>query len=134
MDPHLVWPLPNVWLGYSASTQADLDRGVADLLATPAAVRFLSLEPLLGPIDSHVRDDELGAKWNTLECGIDWVIVGCESGPHARPMFREWVWSIRDQCVAAGVPFFLKQMKVGGKLVKMPELDGCVWSQIPGEK
>lgn len=90
------WPLPNVWLGTSIENNHYCFR--ADhLRATPAAVRFLSLEPLLGPLPSL-----------NLE-GIDWVIVGGESGPKARPMHPDWVRDIRDRCVAAGVPFLFKQ-------------------------
>ena len=94
------WPhrenLPNVWLGTSIENDRYTFR--ADhLRATPAAVRFLSLEPLLGPLPSLDLT------------GIDWVIVGGESGPKARPMHPEWVRDIRDRCVAAGIPFFFKQ-------------------------
>jgi protein gp37 len=88
---------PNIWLGTSVENQAMADQRIPDLLKIPAAVRFLSMEPLiedLGPIDLT---------------GIDWVIVGGESGPKARPMHPDWARSIRDQCVAAGVPFFFKQ-------------------------
>ena len=80
---------------------------------------FLSLEPLLGPLPSLDL------------AGIDWVIVGGESGPRARPMEEKWVRSIRDQCVPAGVPLFYKQKMVGKKVVSMPELDGRVWAQLP---
>lgn len=90
------WPLPNVWLG--TSIESDRYTFRADhLRATPAAVRFLSLEPLLGPLPSLDLT------------GIDWVIVGGESGPGARPMHPDWVRDIRDRCVAASVPFFFKQ-------------------------
>jgi len=90
------WPFPNVWLGVSVENRENLGR--IDLLRkTPAAVRFLSLEPLL---------EDLG----TLDLsGISWVIVGGESGPGARAMDPDWARSVRDQCVAAGVPFFFKQ-------------------------
>ena len=90
------WPLPNVWLGSSVEDRARKDR-INHLRDTPAAVRFLSLEPLL---------EDLGALDLT---GIDWVIVGGESGSNARPMHPDWVRSLRDQCQAAGVPFFFKQ-------------------------
>ena len=90
------WPLPNVWLGVSVESRKYLSR-IDHLRQTPAAVRFLSLEPLL---------EDLGQLDLT---GIDWVIVGGESGPGARPMHPDWVRSIRDQSVAAGVPFFFKQ-------------------------
>lgn len=89
--------LKNVWLGTSCEDQPNHDNRVLHLLRTPAAVRFLSLEPLLGPIDVNLK-------------GIDWVIVGGESGPGARPMNPDWARAIRDQCVSAGVPFFMKQI------------------------
>lgn len=90
------WPLPNVWLGTSIEKNPYTFR--ADRLReTPAAVRFLSLEPLLGPLPSLDLT------------GIDWVIVGGESGPGARPMHPDWVREIRDRCVEAGVAFFFKQ-------------------------
>ena len=94
-------PLPNVWLGISAEDQQRADERIPHLLATPAAVRFVSLEPLLGAI--HVG---LG---KCAGASIDWVIVGGESGPRARPMHPDWVRSLRDQCAAAGVAFFFKQ-------------------------
>ncbi len=104
-------PLPNVWLGVSVEDQAAADERIPLLLATPAAVRFLSCEPLLGPIDlfniRHGSDNDLpvlGTQW-----GPDWVIVGGESGPGARPMHPDWARSLRDQCAATGVPFFFKQ-------------------------
>lgn len=94
-------PLPNVWLG--TSIESDRYAFRADhLRATPAAVRFLSLEPLLGPLPSLDLT------------GIDWVIVGGESGPGARPMHIGWVRDIRDRCVAAGVPFLFKQWGAWG--------------------
>ena len=117
--------LRNVWLG--TSIESDRYTFRADhLRATPAAVRFLSLEPLLGPVPSLELD------------GIDWVIVGGESGSGARPMKLEWVVDVRDRCVAAGVPFFFKQWgkhdwagipvgkKKAGRL-----LDGRTWDHMP---
>jgi protein gp37 len=106
-------PLPNVQLGVSCEDQETADERIPLLLQTPAAVRFLSLEPLLGAID--LRRIKTPADPNFLcQAGrpparIDWVIVGGESGPNARPMHPDWVRSLRDQCVAAGVPFFFKQ-------------------------
>lgn len=107
------WPLPNVQLGVSAEDQQRADERIPDLLATPAAVRFISAEPLLGPIDitaiprrraeGYMRP--LDGRFNT----IDWVIVGGESGSGARPMHPDWVRALRDQCAAADVPFFFKQ-------------------------
>jgi protein gp37 len=96
------WPLPNVWLGVSAEDQARADERIPYLLATPAAVRFVSAEPLLAPVD-------LGAWLRDGSPRLDWVIVGGESGPGARPMHADWARAIRDQCVTAGVPFFFKQ-------------------------
>jgi protein gp37 len=89
------------------------------LVAVPAAVRFLSLEPLLGPLDDLPLD------------GIDWVIVGGESGPRARPMREEWVRSIRAQCEARRVPFFFKQWGGVQKKRHGRQLDGRTWDQMP---
>jgi protein gp37 len=102
-------PLPNVWLGVSVENQRFADERIPSLLETPAAVRFISAEPLLGPInlDTPVRK-VIPAPWPAAS-GLDWVIAGGESGPHARPMHPEWPRSLRDQCQAAGVPFFFKQ-------------------------
>ena len=102
------WPLLNVWLGVSVENQKWADVRIPKLLETPAAVRFLSCEPLLGPVDFRAW-----LPWKTRayegNLSIDWCIVGGESGPHARPMHPTWVRSLRDQCQAAGVPFFFKQ-------------------------
>lgn len=145
----LDWPLPNVWLG--TSIESDWYTFRADHLRnTPAAVRFLSLEPLLGPLPSLDLT------------GIDWVIVGGESGPSARPMHPQWVREIRDRCVDAGVAFFFKQwgawrpyergddvsprrtfcddlgtgtlvsMHKAGKHAAGRELDGRTWDEMPG--
>lgn len=99
---------PNVWLGCTVVNQAEADRDVPKLLAVPAAVRFLSMEPLLGQVDLTrwigVEGDGAGVGF-----GLDLVICGGESGPGARPMHPDWARSLRDQCVAAGVPFFFKQ-------------------------
>jgi protein gp37 len=109
-------PPPNVWLGTSVEDQASADERIPHLLATPAAVRFLSCEPLLGPIDlvSLFQD---GTAMRELEKGvahynvrIDWVIVGGESGPRARPMDLAWARSLVEQCRAAGVTPFVKQL------------------------
>lgn len=103
--------LPNVWIGVSVEDQATADERIPLLLQTPAAVRWISAEPLLGRIDlatiRHGADDDLpifGTQW-----GVDWVVVGGESGPNARPMHPEWARSLRDQCAASGVPFLFKQ-------------------------
>lgn len=118
--------LPNVWLGVSAESQQEADARIPDLLATPAAVRFVSAEPLLGPIDftkikgvnacpdqSPCRkcreDGGIGHPDRYLH-GLDWIIVGGESGPGARPMVLSWAKDIVLQCKAAGVPVFVKQL------------------------
>lgn len=88
-------PLPNVWLGVSVEDQETADERIPILLDTPAAVRWISAEPLLGPINLHER--------------LDWVVAGGESGPNARPMHPDWLRSLRDQCNAAGVDFLFKQ-------------------------
>jgi len=102
------WPLPNVWVGVSVENQATADERIPLLLKTPAAVRFISAEPLLGPIDLRlwVYDGYQDCKHAP---GLKWVICGGESGAGARPMHPEWARSLCDQCAAAGVPFFMKQ-------------------------
>lgn len=111
------WPLPNVWLGVSVEDQPAADERIPLLLHTPAAVRWISAEPLLGTID---LDDELADGLHALGCGgghdcgcgasgLDWVVAGGESGPKARPSHPDWFRSLRDQCAAAGVAFHFKQ-------------------------
>ena len=104
--------LPNVWLGVSVEDQKRADERIPFLLETPAAIRFLSVEPLLGPIDfQDGPTDPMSTmgRWSELE-QINWVIVGGESGPNARLMKSDWARDIRDQCNEALVPFFMKQM------------------------
>lgn len=131
------WPLPNVWLGVSVEDQRRADERIPDLLATPAAVRFLSCEPLLEMLDledvrfpaldadyygvnaltgaGHRADEDGNTDADPCEYpSLDWVIVGGESGPGARPMANEWAQSIVDQCRAASVPVFVKQLSSGG--------------------
>ena len=91
------WPLPNVWLGVSVEDQRRAEERIPDLLATPAALRWISAEPLLEPVDLE--------PWLSM---IDWVVVGGESGRDARAMHPDWARSVRDQCQAAGVPHFFK--------------------------
>ncbi len=125
MSRDRVVPFPNVWLGVSVEDQARADERIPLLLDTPAAIRFISAEPLLGPIDltditaahlgepvpdqwdalSREYDDRIGAPGPRL----DWVIVGGESGAGARPMHPDWARALRDQCTEAGVAFFFKQ-------------------------
>jgi protein gp37 len=113
----LLWP-SNVWMGVSVESADYIDR-IDHLRRSGAAIKFLSLEPLLGPLDDLDLD------------GIDWAIVGGESGPGARPIDPEWVRSIRDQCRRAGVAFHFKQW--GGKNKKKAGrlLDGRTWDELP---
>lgn len=109
VDAALFPPFRNIWLGVSAEDQERVDERIPLLLQTPAAVRFVSAEPLLGPMDlAHY----LRASWNGLlsRLGLDWIIVGGESGPKARPCDVAWIRSIVRQCRAASVPVFVKQL------------------------
>lgn len=150
------WPLPNVWLGVSVENQEASVERIPDLVATPAAIRFLSCEPLLGPIDIGGAIGEL-----------DWIIAGCESGPRARPCDPGWLRLLRDQCRASSTKFFLKQAvgsgemgttngcdkygepevhgidstcndpptkpkRKGGGVIERPYLDGKQWLEMPG--
>ncbi len=117
LAPQLPWS-GNVWMGVSVEDARVLGR-VHDLQRVPAAVRFLSLEPLIGPFDALPLD------------GIHWVIVGGESGPKARPMRKEWVTSIFRQCRAARVPFFFKQWGGVRKDLTGREFNGRTYDEIP---
>lgn len=117
LSPSLEWP-PNVWMGVSVESKEYTFR-IDHLRRTSAAVKFLSLEPLLGPLE------ELNLSH------IDWAIVGGESGPGARPCLREWVVSIRKQCKAARVPFFFKQWGGFNKKKTGRQLDGRTWDEFP---
>lgn len=121
----------NVWLGITVVNQAEANRDIPKLLAIPASVRFLSMEPLLGPVDlrqAHIAPVRLPR--------VDWVIVGGESGPGARPMHPDWARSLRDQCNAAGVPFLFKQwgewIPMMGHVEGVPVLDGAKHNGFPG--
>jgi protein gp37 len=120
LAPSLPWP-SNLWVGVSVE-DAHVAERVAELRAVPAAVRFLSCEPLLGPLpDLNLN-------------GVGWVIVGGESGPHARPVEARWVRDLQDQCQRGGVPFFFKQWggrspKAGGRV-----LDGRTWDEMPARR
>jgi len=131
------WPWPNVWLGTTVENQEEADRRIPHLLAVPAAVRFLSCEPLLGELNLEPYFD----------C-IDWVIAGGESGPNARPPMIRWARTLREQCWAYHVPFFFKQwgefapddpaaehtaMRRVGKKKAGALLDGREWRQFPRE-
>lgn len=103
-DPTYPWPIPNVWLGVSVEDQRAADERIPLLLKTPAAVRFVSVEPMLGPVDLRRAFGTNGPRQTFIE-QLDWVICGGESGPRARPMNPAWPRALRDQCVVAGVPF-----------------------------
>lgn len=117
LSTQLPWQ-PYIWMGVSVEN-ADYAFRIAHLRQTDAHVKFLSLEPLLGRLP------------NLNLQGMDWVIVGGESGPGARVMKKEWVLEIRDQCVAANVPFFFKQWGGTNKKRAGRELDGRLWNQMP---
>lgn len=117
LDPYIEWP-ENVWMGVSVENQ-DYTFRIELLRKTHANIKFLSLEPLLGPLPNL----ELEA--------IHWIIVGGESGPKARPIKREWVTDIRDQCLRAGVPFFFKQWGGANKKKNGRLLDGRTWDDLP---
>ena len=117
LAPELEWA-ENLWMGVSVETDRYRHR-IDSLRSTPARVKFLSLEPLLGPL----HDLDLS--------GIDWVIVGGESGPKARPMDAAWVTDLRDQCHRARVPFFFKQWGGTNKKKAGRVLQGRTWSQMP---
>lgn len=117
LSPKLDWP-DNVWMGVSVE---DIDNTfrIDHLRQTDAVVKFLSCEPLLGPLPRlNIKD-------------IDWVIVGGESGPGARPMRKEWVLDIREQCLKAQVPFFFKQWGGTNKKKSGRKLEGKIWGQMP---
>jgi protein gp37 len=134
------WPLPNVWLGVTAENQARADERIPVLLQIPAAVRFVSIEPMLGPVDFQ----ELSRPFEFHQSPygwhqwwpkkLHWVICGGETGPGARPVNPDWARGLRDQCQTAGVPFFFKGW---GKWIQNPSnagkrlLDGREWSEFP---
>ena len=113
----LEWP-KNVWMGVTIESKDYMHR-INDLLATPAAIKFLSLEPLLSDMP------------NINLKGIDWVIVGGESGPKARPMLKEWVIDIKNQCDNYNIPFFFKQWGGVQKKKNGRELNGKIYSNMP---
>lgn len=134
------WPLSNVWLGVSTERQQEADARILRLLATPAAVRFISAEPLLGPIDlAAVNRANVVSGWNALRNTgankLDWVIVGGESGHDARPMQVEWADQIVEQCREAGVPCFVKQLGAlplsDGYPLELKNKKGGEWSEWP---
>nr|WP_046284606.1 phage Gp37/Gp68 family protein [Mycobacterium sp. UM_NZ2] len=150
----LPWPLPNVWLGVSTENQQWADIRIPALLDTPAAVRWISAEPLLGPIGLHPYWTHGQPRWGEpepeptpnggslmmrpleLAPRLDWVVVGGESGHRARPMHPDWARSLRDQCTDAGVPFLFKQWGEWSPYYYGPELrrvDQLVMADDGGE-
>jgi protein gp37 len=157
------WPPPNVWLGVSCERQQEADERIPDLLATPAALRFVSAEPLLGPIDftalqSNRQPEEYEAEVTNALTGelfweidgtvsramrrtgkLDWIIVGGESGPGARPMVLGWAKDIVRQCKTAGVPVFVKQLgaeptnREGERCPHIKQKKGADVSEWPAE-
>jgi len=111
------WLEPRVWLGTSAERQTELVLREPVLMQVPAAIRFLSLEPMLGPM-------QIGTNWrysNGVQAGnVDWVIIGCESGPNRRSMELEWAIDMVRQCRDAGIAVFVKQLPINGKVSKNP--------------
>lgn len=141
------WPA-NIWIGTSVEDQANADKRIPELLKVPARIRFLSCEPLLGPIDlgrsipcgyycdGNFHVDHPFWSWG-IASPIHWVIAGGESGPHARPFRVEWGVSLMEQCDAAGVPFFWKQMgdhviDRHGERIRLAHKGGD-WSEWPEE-
>lgn len=151
------WPLPNVWLGVSVEDQARADQRIPILLDTPAAVRWISAEPLLGPVSlidlgrkmdlgKEVALDAAAGEYRVgkplLSDGehrtlwgaeLDWVVIGGESGPGARPMHPDWARALRSQCEAAGVPFLFKQWGDWGPVdhLDTDALDGRLYHPAP---
>ena len=155
----VTWPFRHVWLGVSVEDQRRAEERIPLLLQTPAALRFVSCEPLLGTLDLTEINGKSALDpicWGDCACDsvygydpgcvrhggdghltrkIDWVIVGAESGPQARPMEEDWVRSLRDQCIAAAVPFFFKQrVDTAGHKDQQPVLDGHIWQDYPAAK
>ncbi len=136
------WPLPNIWLGVTAENQEQADSRIPLLLQIPAAVRFVSVEPMLGPVMLGCDSPELG--WvdylrppvvnGERMPGINWVICGGETGPGARPMDIAWARALQQQCAEAHVPFFYKgagTAQLDKSDVNYRRLDGVLWQQFP---
>jgi len=131
--------LKHIWLGVTAENQLRADERIPVLMDIDAAVRFVSIEPMLRPVDLEphfpieIKPDlscprhEIELVTTIREPGINWAICGAETGPGACPMNLDWARDLRDQCVTAGVPFFFKRDSIGGRL-----LDGREWNEMPG--
>ncbi len=142
--------LSNVWCGVTAENQEWADKRISILLDIPVAKRFVSIEPMLGPVNlTQINIDQDRTITHNVLTGIpydwdygeefpenrieklDWVICGSESGPSRRPMDIDWVRNLKNQCFKSNVPFFFKQRYEGKKKLTLPELDGLVWDQKP---
>jgi protein gp37 len=136
----------HIWPGVSVEDQARANERIPILLDTPAAVRWISAEPMLGAIDlagplyrgeagitmrGYLRDKSEPDDFHYHARKLDWIVAGAESGPGARPCNIEWIRSLRDQCAAAGVPFFFKQHVENGRQVSLPMLDGVTHNAFP---
>jgi protein gp37 len=119
VDVPIIWR--NVWLGVTAENQEYADKRIPELLQAPAAVRFVSVEPMLGPVDLSPY----------LHCGISWCIIGAESGPKHRPMNEDWARRLIAQCKQANVAVFYKQAYQNGKIVHLPKMDGKQYTEYP---
>lgn len=120
LDTVFGWPFPNVWVGCTVCNQEEADEKIPILLQIPAAVRFISFEPLL----SRINAAQYAAK-------LDWAIIGCESGPKRRHTDIEWIEDLKDTFVIYNKPVFIKQAEINGKVVKVPKIDGKEWNQYP---
>ena len=150
-DYNMAEAIPNIWLGVTAENQEQADKRIPILLQIPAAKRFVSIEPMLGPINLTDIDAEMAGHEEYIHINsltgqhtdmgrpcnpvnkLDWVICGSESGHNRRPMNESWVRDLKNQCIITKTPFFLKQMhcEADGKKIKMPLFDGYVWNQRP---
>jgi protein gp37 len=128
-EPNTRWPLPNVHLGASVSDQATADANVPALLACPAALHWLSAEPLLGPVDLVATSMRSAMRIDAPQ--IRWVVVGGESGPGARPFHLEWARSLIEQCQAAGVAVFVKQLGARPHSSSMDDKRHCGDTMLP---
>lgn len=140
----LAWPLPNVWIGVTCENQEQADKRIPILLQIPASVRWVSCEPLLGPIDlgrylggvcppGCIKDFACSTKCGHKKGdGINWCVTGGESGPGARPCHPDWIRSLRDQCQVAGVPYFFKQHGEWEPFYDR-DMDDSDWQNVPDE-
>lgn len=126
--------LESIWLGVSVENQAAADERIPHLLATPAAIRWISAEPLIGPV--MLRKEWLLSHQSnpSLQRKLNWVVAGAESGTGARPCDDDWFRLLRDACAMAATPYFLKQRAINGHKIPLPELDGRQWVEWPETK